>query len=453
MSPHDYGVLLWAEVNKRLRKRLAPRIEDPQYLDGTLHLIRLQLEYEELSPRILAAAVRDLPTDPQLLAQHVGREADTIAERVCAEQYVADCVQLAKYVSAATGQSERDTIAKRYWATYAAWTYGSGKDDRCCGVLGARLIDYLKKREAATRFAEATSRLDEKVFTCTAFDACARAYCPGLGMRFENFFKRHISQRAGDVARDLYRGRHVTLAGDLDLLAILAARSAEVDDEGTPGRPEAYLDCRERFRQKQSKKDVADRKVAAFELRHKAYLDPDHLISRHTLALVKAHTRQLQSEFLECQHSLRVLEDKLNAVEVACDEARGRYHERRRTLLAEGWSPGDLEDLNWAASQATKKQLDREWTKMNPTRRHGNEGLRLSYQRYRKTFTQARGRVEKWREEWEKWAQCRLPWVRKQDEIAALMGGGTQGTIAKYVTGVEESLRICMESHGQPLEE
>jgi hypothetical protein len=141
----------------------------------------------------------------------------------------------------------------------------------------------------------------------------------------------------------------------------------------------------EAYRHQQADQAKATLEVAAFELRYRAYLDPGSMTTA-TRQLVKLHLSGLREEFFACQERLRALEEELRRL------GRG---------------------------QRVKK-----------------DGLRLQYMIAYKSLALARGRLELRRKEWEKWAGCRKPWMRSQEEIEGILGVD-QVTASRYIAAVK----------------
>ena len=446
---------LCSEVERRLRQYLAPRIPDvPTFnLEDVVQLCRRQWERGELSPTRLDEATAGLPTDIETLLRHVAQQADAIAPRVCAEPYVQDCIQIARFL-ASESEQHRTEIRNGYWLAFKDWAYGEGEGDdgkqkRCGGVLGARLILYLGNREAENQFAAATSELDDKVFALAAFGECVRAYRPGLGMKFENFYKTRIDQRAGDVARHIARTLYPRDPKPPDVATILSPWSEVVDAELPDGWESAYRECLERFRHSQRNRPRADRKIAAFELHYKAYLDPDSQITRQTLELVAEHRQQLRDEFLQCQQDLRVLEDDLSAAESQCSRAGQAYEAARYELAREACSLREF--LRWEseASRENMTQMRKDLAALRRADRNRRKGWVLQYKIGFKTWARARGSRETRRKQWEKWEQCRLPWVRSQAAIAELLESN-QPAVGTHLAEVKRAMRDCMGFGPEP---
>lgn len=450
MSPQEYGQVLWLELQERLRKAIQPRLPARTMhfdVQDVLQLCYRQLQRQEFSERSLQQAAAELPGDPRALQDHIAETVDAIAERVCDEVYVEDCAWAARFL-ATRNPEEQQAISDQYWLDYSDWAYGEDVDGQhpkkiWGGVLGARLTAYLGRRDAENEFGAAMDDLDALVFTVEKFGECARAYRPGLGMKFENFLKRRIRQRAGDVARDPARRRGLLEDARVDPTS-LAAETAEPGDTMPSVSEAAYRECLEAFRQSHNDGRLAARKLAAFELQYKAYLDPRSEISRETLGLVAAHRPRLQDEFDACQCELRDLEEKLSAAESDCDKAWKDWQSAYRTLAAECCSPGEIVRLESKASRSNKKELEGNLAALGPAGQHSQQALKLHYQICYKLLARARGKRERTWKQWEQWEQCRLPWVRPQDTIAELLAQGSQPTVARHLAEVKQSMRVCL---------
>jgi hypothetical protein len=451
MSPEEYGRALWNAVEKRLRQILTPRFAggvNAFSVEDTLLLCRRQLKLQEFSPQQLAEAAARLSGDTETLRRHIAERADQIAARVAAERYVEDCVRVGRF-RATDDETEQRQIHDHYWVAFMDWAYGDAvwgahNRRRCGGVLGARLIDQLGLREAETQFAAAKDELDEKVFAIDRFQECAHAYRPQSGMKFENFFKRLICFRAGDVVRGMVQARHPREFAEFDAATLLPFGQVGSGSEHSHEEDIAYRNCLETLRQAQKEAaDSADKKIAAFELHYKAYLDPKSQITCQTLKLVKAHRQRLQDEFFQCQQDLRELENQLNAAESSCNWAWEAYQTARYKLDGEHCSPGVVAKLKREASEANKTQLEAALTELGPAATQSTAAVMLRYQIAFKALALARGSRERWWKEWGKWERCRLPWVRQQDVIAQWLES-SQSTIARYMNQVKAKMRICL---------
>lgn len=443
VSLREYGKVLWNAVEERLRQLVEPRFDgraNGYSVEDILPLCRRQLEWQELSPRQLSEAAAQLPEDGEVQRQHIAEQANGIAERLAAERYVEHCVQIGQFLVCRC-DTEREQIRNHFWQALWAWAYGdvewgAHKRQQCGGVLGARLIEQFGLREAESLFALAQVELDKRVFAIEPFHACALAYQPSEGMKFENFLKRRICLRSGDVVRTLARAGHPREFLEMDVAALLPA-DLVVSEREHPQEDEAmYRKCLEAFRRAHKNADLAARKIAAFELRYKAYLDPQSQITRQTLRLVKGHRQQLNNEFLQCQEDLRKLEDNLSEAESAWRRAWETYQAARRTLDEEQCSEGELARLEREAMEADSAEL-------GPADPQKRTPAMLRYKIAFKTLARARGiRENRWRE-WEQWEQCDKHWVREQKVIARFLGR-KQPTVSKYIEKVVTSLQKCM---------
>jgi len=454
MTPQEYGEALWREVERLLRIGLSPRFSaQPNAFDvnDVLSLCRRQLEPNELSPWRLVAAAQ-IPKEPAALRQHIAQQAEKIAEQVCAERYVEDCVHIGRF-RASQNQDERKEIRNAYWVAFADWAYGDagwryGRRNRCGGVLGARLIAILGRREAEVHFGTAKDELDGKVFAIERFDECARAYSPQSGMKFENFLKRLICFRAGDVARAIARARFPGESPDIAVETILSPHSVAGEEKHREDEEAAHRNCLEAFRQAHKDGNLATRKIAAYELRYKAYLDPQS-ITPQTMGEVSVHRQQLCDEYHQCQRELRQLEDQVNEAESACGRAWEAYHTARRRLDGERCSVGELAALEREASAHNKTQLEAELAGLGAAEQQGRSAVMLQYMIAFKALAHAREKREKRWKEWVKWEECRLPWVRPQEVIAQLLAAN-QPMVTRHIAEVKSAMRICLGLGDEP---
>ena len=450
MSPQEYGQVLWRELQGRLRAAIQPRLPGRAIhfdVEDVLQLCYRQLQREEFAEPGLEQAATELPEEPQSLQDCIAEVADALAGRVGAEQYVEDCVQVARFV-AAERRAERETVAHQYWLDYSDWTYGEDQQDappkkKWGGVLGARLTAYLGRREAESEFAGAKDELDARVFTVDKFGECVRVYRPGLGMKFENFFKQRIRRGAGDVARNIARKQ---LLGDSEEVEeVLEPSETAGPCEASPLVSQAsYRECLGAFRRTHDNGQLAARKIAAFELYYKAYLDPRSEITRETLDLVSPRGSRMQNEFDACQCQLRDLEEELNAAESASDSAWKAWQSARRALAAERCSPGEMVRLESEVRRGNKGELEKALVALGPAGRNSHQGQRIQYRICYQTLARTRGKRERCWKQWEQWEQCRLPWVRSHQAIVQLLAQGSQPTVSRHLAEVKQAMRVCL---------
>jgi len=427
----------------------------PRYasLNEVVVLCLRQIQYGELSRAVLKERLSKLPAEPKALEEAIGQCVEEICQEAANSRYVRDCERVAQFLSPCTSDSDGREIVWQYRAEYAAWTYG--REDRTegeppGGCLGARLVAYLGKRETSTRFAEGQDKLDTRVFSVEGFADCARQYRPAAGRKFENFFKQWIGWRCGDVAREMRRGgppggRHV-VSGTIDRDAILAGIAPAEDVGEDDARSCSFTTSHralEAYRRQQVDQAKATLEIAAFELRYRAYLDPASMTAA-TQQLVKQHLSALRDEFLACQERLRELEEELRGTEYDCDIAWEQAEERRQAMENEGCRIQDIDELQRTASERNKTEMEKELRSLRRGQRAKKDGLRMQCMIAYKALALARGRLELRRKEWEKWAGCRKPWVRSQEEVGGILGVD-QVTASRYIAAVKGSIEPRMK--------
>ena len=312
------------------------------------------------------------------------------------------------------------------------------------------MIAYLGKKETGVRFAEGQSKVDAKVFSIVGFADCAHQYGPAAGKKFANFYKQWIGWRCGDVAREMRRGGppggSPVVGGTIDLDAILVgvfSPEAAREEDAPSCAFTTFHGALDAYRHQQADQAKATLEVATFELRYRAYLDPENMTTA-TQQLVKQHLNALRDEFLACQERLRVLERDLRGAEYDCDIAWEQADERRQALEKEGCGVQEIDDLQCGASERNKTEMEKELHRLGRGQRAKKDGLRLQYMIAYKSLALARGRLELRRKEWEKWAGCRKPWVRSQEEIGAFLGID-QVTASRYIAAVKEFMEPHMK--------
>ena len=435
MSPQEYGQVLWRELQGRLRAAIQPRLPGRAIhfdVQDVLQLCYRQLQREEFAEPWLERAAAELPEDPWALQDCIAEVVNALAERVVSEPYVEDCVQVARLL-AARSEAEQKAICDRYRPACENWIYGEGEQRRKGGggVLAARLLAYPDKQKSENRFAKAKGELDAKVFTAGAFTECAREYRPNSGVTFQDFLRRGIVRRAADVARRISRRGSTKTTRRPDLDSLLPPAPECQEQEGLQSWQTAYRERLERFRQSQRDTILANRKIAAVELRYKSYLDPGEMTAA-TRELVASCLGHLRQEFRDAQQRLQELEDALERAQAAQLVALQAKEASRRALAAEGASPDELERLEREALVRTGTEMREELAALGPDRRNRNDARKMKHRILCKDMALARGVVEARRMAWEKWNQCRPPWVRTPEEIAQLLGE-SPASISRYL--------------------
>ncbi len=422
------------EVRRMLLERVAATLR--QSLAGVIHLADMdavaelacrQLQYNELSCPAFCKEVAALPSDPEVRKTRLKEWADALCQGVANAQYVLDCERVARFLASGS-DAERRQIVNEFWQEYAPFAYGgTGRQGETVprGCLGAQLIRALGQQVAGNVFADAQTKLDEKVFTPEGFGECARQYEPRKGKRFGNFFRQWIRQRAGDVVRKFPGNPREAVGGPR--LDDLSAPQEEPDETGAHAA-QALKDLFERFIREHPNDSEAERKVAAVELRYKAYRDPEEMMPS-TIALVKAHQEQLQKEFCDCLARLRNLEDAKQKAELKVAEA-GQRLAQALAALERGGCQGGLEQLEQEAAAQNMTVLRANWQELPPNARGTTQGLGLAYQIAWKKREQARRNLERVKVELGKWHACRQPWVRSEKEIGVLLGT-SQSTVSR----------------------
>lgn len=434
---------LLRQIERRLRERLRLQYAS---LEEVLILCLRQIEYGDLSCAALKEWLSKGSAKQNSREQAIQQWVEEICQRAANSGYVRDCERIARFLDPRTTATDREKIVWQFRAEYATWTYGSetqAEGDPPTGCLGARLIAYLGKREAGSRLSEGQAKVDAKVFSPEGFNQCACQYRPAAGRKFENFFKQWIGWRCGDVAKEMRKevpaGGPPWVGSMIDLDAILVGLcSPEVarEEEDSPLCAFAmFHGALEAYRQEQADQGKATLAVAAFELRYRAYLDPENMTPA-TQRYVQQRLNSLRDEFFACQERLRVLEEKLREAEYDWDIAREQAEERRQAIENEGCSALEIDELQRIASGRNKTEMEKDLHSLGRGQRATKEGLRLQYMIAYKTLALAHGRLELRRKEWEQWAGCRKPWVRSQKEIEALLGID-QVTVSRYIAEVK----------------
>jgi hypothetical protein len=346
---------------------------------------------------------------------------------------------LRRLLDPSTSDADRQQIVNFYHAKYGTWAY------RC---LNARLIKYLGKREAENQLGNAQDMLDERIFHVAAFTKCARKYRRELGKKFENFLKQRINWRCGDVAREIrheLRSKGGYTATNPDTLPL--DDEAPLDQGKSPEWIEVFYEGLQQYLKENSHSAKALLEVAAYELRYKAYLDPDRM-TEGTRKRACDYWDELKLEFFACQEKKRVLEDvELDAAKSECDVGMNKLENSRLALVKED-SSVNLTDIECQASQRDKTKMMSELKSLGRSGLHRKQGLQLQYMIDFKALALARGKLEKARIELEKWKQCRKPWVRSQEEISKLLGSIDQVTVYRYVKYVKDFMDGWMEQNG-----
>ena len=428
---------LLPEVSRFLRGGLVEAAAEGRWrfarMDDVLALVARQFSYGALSLEILGSKLPDFDKNSAQLEAWIVSHAEQLAQEALESDVVWDCEKAAEYLSPNTNSARRDEILAHFWHWTKPWL-----TTVACGML-KKYGRGLQPTPAQTQ--DVASQVTEKVFTPEGFRSCLSRYEPAKGLTFDQFLKRRLVWRSIDAAK-MILNEPPTI--DPDALEELALPKECIDEVVQPEVFAANLKtCIARLEalRADGNPSLNHQCALVFQLRLKAYLDPDDFADYTREALGTALLARLREEYRELQQEYKTLAGELlPALRQERIYRRLEEEKLRRTMRINGCKPSKLEDLADKGRHQRIGVMEKHQAKLFQAGASASTLTELDFMIACARHNNARIEFDKSDIRVERFKRCKLPWVRSEPDISRLTGV-PQPTVSRRLKTAEDFLR------------